>query len=660
MHYGVDYYPEHEREPSWKDDARLMVEAGFTVVRLAEFAWARLEPQPGQFAFGWLDRAIDCLAEQGLQIVLGTPTAAPPHWLAATYPEILFVAPNGQRVAPQSRRFVCLNSAPFRAASERIVTAMAQRYGQHVAVIGWQIDNEFGCHETTRCQCETCQAAFRHWLCDRYSTLDALNTAWGSVFWGQEYSDWEHIQLPALTPTYHNPGHLLDAYRFASDATCDYQQLQLSILHDYAPNRVVFHNLMANFDQLDYAALAQPLDLVAWDNYVPDGVQWHDTARYHDMMRGYKHQPFWVVESPPGQVNWTSYNPDLRPGEARLRSFQTIAHGADGVFYFHWRAFRAGAEQYHAAILPHDGIPGRAYREAAQLGAELAQLRPLLGETIVQPRVAIVADMASYWALQLQPHTTELVDPQHYVRPWYDALCRRNVAVEFCQPTDDLAAYRLVIAPSLHVVSAPAAAHLRRYVEQGGTLVLGPRTGFKEPSNRVVDQPLPGLLMELAGIRVAEWAALPPGDMRSVSGAAALLDQRYAVHLWRELLELHQAEAVAWYSGGSEDGAVAISRNRYGAGTTLYVGLLGDELIDALTAALLDEHGISGALATPPGVEACVREGPSGRYLLLLNHTAVEQQIDLAQPYHDILHKTLVDGTLHIAPLDVCVLQARM
>ncbi|MCU0495385.1 MAG: beta-galactosidase, partial [Chloroflexaceae bacterium] len=543
MHYGVDYYPEHESEGRWAEDARLIAAAGFTVVRLAEFAWTRLEPAPGTFNFSWLDRAIELLHAEGLQVVLGTPTAAPPHWLTSAHPEMLVQDEWGHRSAAQSRQFVCLNNADFQAATERIVAAMARRYGRHQAVVGWQIDNEFGCHRTIRCTCPVCQGLFCNWLQTRYGTLEALNTAWGTGFWSREFTSWEQVRLPAPTPTFPNPGHVLDAYRFASERTCAYQQMQLNLLRDYAPKQWVCHNLMAFFDMLDYAALTAPLDLVTWDNYVADGTHWRDTARGHDMMRGFRHRPFWVMESPPGQVNWTRYNPDLRPSEARLRSLQAVAHGADGVVYFHWRAFRGGAEQYHSAILPHDGIPGRAYQEASELGSELARLRPLLAGTTVQPRVAIISDMASFWALQLQPHNAALANPHMYAQPWYAGLNRRNVAVEFCQPTEDLSAYQLVIAPMLHVPTPEMVANLRCYVEGGGRLLLGPRAGFKTPGNRVTDQPLPGLLADLAGVRVAEWAALPPDESRCVRGRLMLASRCYSVNLWRELLELRGASA---------------------------------------------------------------------------------------------------------------------
>jgi beta-galactosidase len=278
-----------------------------------------------------------------------------------------------------------------------------------------------------------------------------------------------------------------------------------------------------------------------------------------------------------------------------------------------------------------------------------------LDGTTVRAEVAIVDDMASYWALQHQPHNAALGDPSHYGRYWYTALRRRNIAVEFCRPDEDLQHYRLVIAPALHVVTPPVADNLRRYVEAGGLLVIGPRSGFKEPSNRVTELPLPGLLGELAGVRVSEWAALPPGEMRMLYGSDGVLSgTQAAVELWRELLELRGATAVASYLGGAEDGQIAVTQHHFGAGKVYYVGALSHTLSDTLVDALLQQRGVAGAATTPEGVEACVREGAAGRFLFLLNHSDCEQTVALERHWGALDDNAPLDE-IRIAPLDVRV-----
>ena len=365
---GVDYYPEHWPEAGWANDARLMREAGLNVVRIAEFAWTRMEPQEGHFEFDWLDRAVQTLADAGLQVILGTPTCTPPAWLVRKYPDILQQDAVGHLRQFGSRRHYCANSPIYREKTETIVRRMAERYAAHRGVTGWQIDNEFGLHDTARCYCPRCKAAFRRWLQTRYGSIEALNEAWGAVFWSQEYSDWSEIEPPMLTVTEPNASQVLDYYRFSSDSWVDYEKFQMDLLRKYSPGKPITHNFMGNFSELDYHDLAQPVDWVSWDSYPAGYDEKMDDRGYepdeprpaslafdagdpyitgwcHDIMRGLKQSPFWVIEQQCGNVNWADYNTAVRANTVRLWTWHALASGADGVVYFNFRACRFAQEQ---------------------------------------------------------------------------------------------------------------------------------------------------------------------------------------------------------------------------------------------------------------------------------------------------------------------------
>ncbi len=659
MYFGADYYPEHWPEERWAEDARLMRQAGFNVARLAEFAWALLEPEEGRYNFEWLDRAIDILAEHDLQTVLGTPTPAPPPWLVIAYPEVLPVDEHRRVKGPGSRHHRCANSPAYQEYTRRIVTAIAERYGQHPNVIGWQTDNEFGCHETARCYCERCATAFRRWLRERYGDLAALNDAWGAAFWSQVYTTWEQVPLPWAAPAQHNPGLLLDFYRFSSDSWVSYQQMQIDILRRLAPGQFITHNLMPPtlFDLLDYHQLSAPLDFVSWDNYHFYGAAPAIVAASHDIMWGFRQANFWVMEQQAGQINWSVYNPALRPGQVRLKTYQDVAHGADGVVYFRWRAARSGSEQYHSGLLDHAARPTRGYHEAQRIGEELKRLAPLLEGTAPHPQAAILYDYDSRWVLEMQPHNqqlTGLASLRAYFLNVYEAFYRRNVPVTFVHPLADLSSYRLVWAPALNVVSQEIADHLAAYVEEGGTLLLGPRAGFKDECNRVVGQPLPGLLAEMAGVTLEEFDSPPPEIVNAVRFGEG---QEIPASLWHEMLAPETAQVWAAYTQDYQAGRAAVTANRYGEGQVIYVGTLGEAaLYDALLERLLPQVGLAPLLATPPGVEAVAREGNGRRVVFLLNHTPVEQQVALDGVYQNLLTGGKVQGTVTIPAREVLVL----
>lgn len=402
-------YPEHVPRDRWSAYARQQRELGLTFVRLAEFAWSRIEPRPGEFDWAWLDEAVEAYHAQGLRVVLCTPTATPPAWLIRAYPDILPIDEEGRVREFGSRRHYDFASPVYREHSRRITRAVAERYGQHPAVVGWQTDNEFACHGTGRSYGGASAAAFPGWLRERYGTLDALNEAWGNVFWSMEYDDWAQIRPPNLTVTEANPAHILDFYRFASDQIVSFQREQVEILRELSPGRFVTHNFMIFESGFDHYEVARGLDFATWDNYPtgmleffargivgeedrnrfartghPDLVGWnHDVYRgivrgTRDAVRGTQgpdsaHRAprpapgFWVMEQQCGQVNWAPFNPLPADGAVALWTAQAWAHGADVVSYFRWRAATMAQEVLHSGLLRHDETPDRGYAEVAAL-----------------------------------------------------------------------------------------------------------------------------------------------------------------------------------------------------------------------------------------------------------------------------------------------------
>lgn len=587
---GVCYYPEHWPVERWATDAALMREAGLEIVRIGEFAWTQMEPEEGRFDWEWLDRAVDTLAGEGLKIVMGTPTPTPPAWVVAQYPDVLPVDAQGRTRRFGSRRHVCANSPTYLRLTERIVTALAERYGRHPAVIGWQIDNEFGCHDTARCYCDNCAAAFRGWLRGRYGTLGALNEAWGNAFWSQSYTDWEQIGPPILAVTEQNPSHVLDYWRFSSDAWVGYEALQARLLRGHGgPTQFVTHNYMGNFPDLNYHKLAEPLDLVTWDSYptgyaemaaeqlyAPDEARAphaydvgdpYVTGFCHAITRGVKQSPFWVMEQQCGNVNWSAYNTGVGPGAARLWTWHALASGAEAVVYFRWRACRYAQEQMHSGLRRHDGSADVGYEEVAALRGE-RRLMDEIEAAPCAPEVAILNDYEDLWAVQLQPHHRDF-SYQRAQFALYRACQRLGIACDLVSPDADLAHYKLILAPALLLATDDLAQRLAEAAERGAHVVLGVRSGFKTASNVVTDLPLPGAFRELVGAEVRAWHSLPPG----VAYPLGLDGEPMAAGTWAESLTPGpDAISVAQWTSGPFAGTAALTERAMGAGRAWYWG----------------------------------------------------------------------------------------
>jgi beta-galactosidase len=662
LYFGVDYYPEHWPEERWPEDARLMAEAGVNVVRLAEFAWSLLEPEPGHFDFDWLDRALDVLDAHGIRAVLGTPTASPPPWVMAILPDAYRVLPSGQRMTYGNRREYCPTHPGYRKRGHIITQAMGAHYAQHPTVIGWQIDNELSGH----CHCAICQEGFQIWLQRKYGSLGALNAAWGTAFWSHVYTDWSQIPVPLETGGAPNPGLDLDYRRFISDAYVDLQQEQVDILRQTCPSHFVTHNLMGfHYDGIDYFDLARTVDVVAWDNYLR--TAWSRdkdadaaaSALGHDTMRGLKGKSFWVMEQQSGCGGWQEVGVVPRPGEMRLWTYQALAHGADAIVYFRWRTSRFGTEQYWHGVLDHHGQPRRRYQELQATGAELKRV----GEKIVgaesHPQVAMMLSYDTRFAFQAQPNHDNFGYSQFF-GSYYAALHRRNVGVDIVSPKADLSHYRLVLAPALYLVSPDAADNLRRYVESGGTLLITARSGVKDEVNAVVNMPLPGLLADVCGVEVEEYDALHAGvkvplelDLPDTSRTT----QDAHAWLWCDVLTPTTAQTVACYRGEYYSGRAAITLNRFGQGQAMYVGTLGDDTLhDLLVGWLVDAASVSPVLDTPEGVEAVERWKEDQPLWFLLNHADRAREVTLPRPVMDLLTGRVSEGQITLEPKAVMIL----
>ncbi|KPC50637.1 beta-galactosidase [Amantichitinum ursilacus] len=541
MYAGVCYYPEQWPQSQWASDARRMAELGISHVRIAEFAWANMEPQQGKYDWKWLDDAIATLADAGLKIILGTPTAAPPQWLCAAMPQIMPIRADGKPWRFGSRRHYDISSPDYRRECRRITSAMAQRYGQHPAVIAWQTDNELACHDTVPSYSPSMRAHFQAWLEQRYGTVEALNEAWGNVFWSQRYPAFRDIDFPIQTPTDANPSHLLDFRRYLSDEVISFHQEQADLLRQYAPGRDVFHNFMGLFGAFDHYKFAEHgIDLAAWDSYPlartevtpfpeSDKVRYARTghpdvsAFSHDLYRGVGNGRFWVMEQQAGPVNWAPFNPTPAAGMVRLWAWETLAHGAEVISWFRWRQAPFAQEQLHSGLnLPGDGYSPGGF-EAVQVGKELRTFEKAKAGV---GQVAMVFDYETLWMYDLQRHGASF-DYNMLMLSYYTALRQLGFDIDILPRDADFSAYALVVVPSLAVVDD---ALVERVRTSRARWVFGPRTGSRSVNFTIPHELPPGKLQALLPIRVLEVESLRP----TLKPALTLAGESGSVIHWRD------------------------------------------------------------------------------------------------------------------------------
>jgi beta-galactosidase len=615
--WGADYNPEQWPEDVWDDDVRLMRRAGVNLVSVAIFSWALLEVEEGRYEFGWLDRVLDRLHAGGIRVDLATATAAPPPWLTTAHPEVLPETADGVRLSHGSRQSYCPSSPVYRTRAVALARALAERYRDHPALAAWHVNNEYGCH-VSRCYCDRCAVAFRTWLQARHGTLDVLNDAWGTAFWSQRYTSWDQVLPPRATPSFGNPGQLLDFDRFSCDALLELFKAERDVLREVTPDVPVTTNFMAaGFAALDYWKWAAEVDFVSNDHYTQgeDDERHIDLAYSADLVRGLAGgKPWLLMEHSTSAVNWQPRNIAKRPGELRRNSYAHMARGADGTLFFQWRQSRAGAERYHSAMVPHAGPDTKVYREVERVGAEYRRIAELVGSEVDAP-VAVVFDWESWWALARSGHpTSDFGYPQH-VFGYYRALWRAGVTVDFVPPGADLSGYRLVVVPALYGVDDVTP--YEQYVAGGGHLLVTYLSGVTDTRGHVHLGGYPGALRDLLGVRTEEFHPLRAAEV-------VTLDDGASAAVWTEHLHVAGAKVVASYADGPLPGVPAVTRNDHGDGVAWYVacGLTGDGL-DRLLGTALDAAGVAAGTG-PVGVEVVRRRGGSAgsavSWLVAVNH----------------------------------------
>lgn len=654
--YGGDYNPEQWPEEVWTEDARLMRDVGVNLVTVGVFSWAALEPRPGEFTFGWLDRVVDLLHEHGVAVDLATPTAGPPAWLYEAHPEAWVMDRFGTRLGPGSRGMMCPSSSAYAEAAASITTAIAERYAEHPGVVMWHVHNEYGA-PVSACHCPASNLAFRSWLADRYGDVEGVNAAWGTSFWGQRYGRWEEIRTPAVSASFLNPAQQLDYARFCDDELRRCYVRERDILRAQPRRLPVTTNFMAtSCPSVDLWKWAREVDLVSNDHYLTgERTDAHVMlAMDADLTRSLAGgRPWLLMEHSPSAVNWQPRNIAKQPGEMARNSFAHVARGADGALFFQWRASLSGVEKFHSAMLPHGGTSTRVWQEVGDLGDALGRLGEVRGSR-VHADVALVWDWESFWAQSLEWQPSVDLDPRERVEAIYSRLWADGVTVDFVHPGGDLSGYRLVIVPQLYVVSAQSGKNLEDYIESGGHLVVSYYSGVVDENVAVHRDGLVGPLAQTLGIRVEEFHPLRAGEAVEVDWVDS--PGSFASDVWTErVLPEPGTEVIARFRDGPVPGGPAITRRHRGRGSCWYVATrLDHDSLGRLFEAVYREAAI-GREQAPPGVEVIRRHGAASTWTFAINHTSDDVELDGAGT--EVLVDEPVAGTLVVPAGQVRVIR---
>lgn len=627
MYLGVDYYPEHWDIGMMDSDLARMKEMGVNTIRIGEFAWHMMECNQGKYDFSFFDNVIEKANEYGFKVIFGTPTATFPAWMSNAHPSILSEDIHGNKRVFGGRRQYCFNSKIYREYSRKIVEKLIAHYSDEKAIIAWQIDNELGHEGSDLCYCDQCQRVFQKFLQNKYITIKNLNDTYGTIFWGQTYNSFDEIPIPKQTITSHNPSLQLDFARSRDYSINSYAKMQIDIVRRLkGEHQEVTHNFYGGFFDKCYNqnAMAKELDFVSYDNYpVWGGLKEPLTpahiAMTHDYARGLKNKNYWIVEQLMGAQGHTVIGYLPRPNQAKMWSYQAMAHGCSNILFFRWRGMNKGAEQYCLGIIDQNNRTSRKYFEAQEFFKDISQYEELINSEL-KPAVAILYSFDNIWSWKAQPQSTEFDFTNELVR-LYTPFHNLNVNMDVIAVDKDFSKYKVVILPVMKIIDKGLAERLEEFTQKGGIVIFSFRAGIKDENNNLyLGKVFPGYVQKLCGIEIEESESLQGNQKVEILGHGHFENITGAGEVWRDMINPTTAEVLFSYTDKFYNESAAITCNNYGAGKVYYVGSGVDEDTLNIIAESITKQGNIRFEKTPKAVEVVYRQTSNDKYKFVINH----------------------------------------
>lgn len=653
--FGGDYCPEQWDEATWKEDIRLMKELGVNTVTINVHSWVMNQPADGVFDYTTLDQIVTLLTDAGIRIIMGTATTAVPNWMGKKYPDMLMTDVNGRHFTTGRREIYCTNSPDYRREIQIAVEHLAEHYKDNKNIKLWHMANEVG----LVCYCDNCAKAFRKYLRKKFGTLDNLNAQWTTAFWGHTYTDWEQIDPPKATTEYSASMNGIDGFdchfrsteaieylRFFSESLRECYEIEKAAIRKFIPDALVTNNFQ--FRTLDYRRVCAASDVIAYDSYPKSEDHPANSAMFYDTCRNLQTQGknFMLMEMTPSQASWDMTVPVKRPGEVELIALKGIGHGADSALFFQIRKNRSGFEKFHGAMIEHSGrVNTRTGRELKNLSEKLKLLEPYLSETTVKAQVAVIMDFDTMFGVEIPCSIQKRMNYMNEVEYYYRYFNECNIAVDVLPVTADLSGYKLVVAPMLYMLPESCGNEIRRFVSAGGTFVTTYYSGIADLNDCIYPGGYPGILKDVCGIWVEETDALTSKQHNHVKTSAVLGGKVYECGFMCDVIHLEGAKSLGTYAEDFYAETPCICENDFGAGKTIYIGSkLENSGVDAVLNYAVCCSGVERVLATPVGVEACMREGSLNSLLFLVNNTAECKSVSIPTGWECLIGPAVEDG----------------